>query len=155
MDNTKTIDLLNTLVVINQERMTGYETAENETESEELKALFSQCKYISQQNKSQLSKEVYQLGGIPDEDTKITGNFYRIWMDIKSALTGKDRQIILESCDYGEKVAADTYKEVLNNSVDEISNDQRTMLNSQLALLNANHYTIKGLIRIVEESKKD
>jgi uncharacterized protein (TIGR02284 family) len=151
MDNTKSIDLFNTLVVINQERMTGYETAENETESEELKALFSQCKYISQQNKSELSKEIYKLGGIPDEDTKMTGNFYRIWMDIKSALTGRDRQTILESCDYGEKVAADTYKEVLNSSVDEISNEQRTMLNHQLTLLNGNHYTIKGLIKIVLE----
>jgi uncharacterized protein (TIGR02284 family) len=151
MDNTKSIDLFNTLVVINQERMTGYETAEKETESEELKALFSQCKYISQQNKSELSKEIYKLGGIPDEDTKMTGNFYRIWMDIKSALTGRDRQTILESCDYGEKVAADTYKEVLNSSVDEISNEQRTMLNHQLTLLNGNHYTIKGLIKIVLE----
>jgi uncharacterized protein (TIGR02284 family) len=151
MNNTKSIDLLNTLVVINQERMTGYETAEKETFHEDLKALFSQCKYISQQNKSELSKEVYKLGGIPDEDTKISGNFYRIWMDIKAAVTGSDRQTILESCDYGEKVAADTYKEVLNNSVDEISNEQRTMLNHQLTLLNADHYTIKGLIKIVLE----
>ena len=153
MDNLKSIDLLNTLVVINQERMTGYETAEKETESEELKALFSQCKYISQENKLALCKEVYKLGGIPDEGTKITGNFYRIWMDIKSALTGRDRQAILESCDYGEQVAADTYKEVLGNSIDEISNEQRTMLNAQLVLLNANHYTIKGLIMIVEADK--
>lgn len=155
MDNDKSINLLNTLVVINQERMKGYETAEKETESEELKALFSQCKYISKENKLVLSKEVNKLGGIPDENAKITGNFYRIWMDIKSAVTGHDRQTILESCDYGEKVAADYYKEVLSNNIDEISNEQRMMLNAQLTLLNANHYTIKGLIRIVEESKKE
>jgi uncharacterized protein (TIGR02284 family) len=153
MDNIKSIDLLNTLVVINQERMTGYETAEKETYHEDLKSFFSQCKYVSQQNKSELSKEVFELGGIPDEDTKITGNFYRIWMDIKAALTGSDRQAILESCEYGEKVAADTYKEVLGSSVEEISNEQRTMLNAQLNLLNANHYTIKGLIKIVLEDK--
>ncbi len=153
MDNTKSIDLLNTLVVINQDRMQGYETAEKETESEELKALFSQCRYVSQENKLELSKEVTKLGGMPDEGTKVTGDFYRVWMDIKAALTGHDRQAILESCDYGEQVAADNYKEVLSNSIDEISNEQRTMLNAQLVLLNANHYTIKGLIRIVEDDK--
>ncbi len=151
MDNTKSIELLNSLVIINRERIMGYETAESETDNEELKALFSQCKYISQENKSTLSKEVYKLGGIPDEDVKISGSFHRMWMGVKTAVTGHDRQAILESCDFGEKVAADTYKEVLGNSIDEISNEQRTMLNAQLILLNANHYTIKGLIKIVEE----
>jgi uncharacterized protein (TIGR02284 family) len=153
MDNTKSIDLLNTLVVINNDRMSGYETAENETEQIDLKALFSQFKYTSQNNKAALIKEIHNLGGTPDEGTKLTGDFYRVWMDIKAALTGNDRKAILESCEYGEKVAADTYKEVLNNSVDEISNEQRTMLNAQLNLLNANHYTIKGLIKIVLEDK--
>jgi uncharacterized protein (TIGR02284 family) len=153
MSNNKSVDLLNTLVVINHDRMMGYETAAKETYQEDLKALFSQFRYISQENKAQLTKEVYRLGGIPDETTKITGDFYRIWMDIKAALTGNDRQTILESCEYGEKVAADTYIEVLSNNIDEISNEQRTMLNAQLGLLNDNHYTIKGLIVITLEDK--
>jgi uncharacterized protein (TIGR02284 family) len=152
MDNLKSIDLLNSLLVINNERMIGYETAEQETDQEDLKAFFSQCKYISQENKLGLTHEIFRLGGQPDEGRKISGNIYRIWMDVKSALTGHDRKAILDSCNYGEEVAADTYKEVLSNGLDDISNVQRTLLNAQLELLNANHYTVKGLIHLLQES---
>lgn len=31
-------------------------------------------------------------------------------MDVKAALTGKDRKAILNSCEYGEDIAKDSYE---------------------------------------------
>jgi hypothetical protein len=33
--------------------------------------------------------------GTPEEGTRITGKFFRVWMDVKAALTNKDRKAIL------------------------------------------------------------
>ena len=40
MDKEKTIELLNSLITINNDRIQGYETAAKETKDEELKTLF-------------------------------------------------------------------------------------------------------------------
>ena len=45
MDNEKTLDVFNTLIEINNDRIEGYETATAETEEQDLKVLFSQFQY--------------------------------------------------------------------------------------------------------------
>ena len=66
-------------------------------------------------------------------------------MDVKTALTGKNRKAILSSCEFGEDTAVDTYNMALINNVHDISADQRTMLNSQFALIKADHDKIKTM----------
>jgi len=43
----------------------------------------------SKTNKGDLSREITLLGGTPTEATKTSGKLFRLWMDIKAALTGK------------------------------------------------------------------
>ena len=57
--------------------------------------------------------EVSRLGGTSAEGTLTTGKLHRVWMDVKAALTGKDREAILKSCEFGEGVAQDTYGKAL------------------------------------------
>jgi uncharacterized protein (TIGR02284 family) len=117
MQEKKSIDVLNTLVEINNDRIEGYGTASTETEETDLKTLFAQLAQTSQHCRAELVDEVNQLGGEPVEGTKTSGKFFRAWMDVKSALTGQDRKAILNSCEYGEKVAVGTYKKVLENNI--------------------------------------
>lgn len=51
MENEKTIDVLNTLVKINNDRTEGYETALKETDESELKALFAEFARTSQKQR--------------------------------------------------------------------------------------------------------
>ena len=106
MDNEKSIDVLNTLIEINNDRIEGYETASKETDEEDLRTLFSQLMQTSESCKKELVNEVLELGGTPVEGTKTTGKFFRAWMDVKAALTNKDREAILNSCEHGEDVGA-------------------------------------------------
>lgn len=145
MHNENKIEVLNTLITINNDRIVGYETAAKETEEQDLKTLFAQFSATSQKCKQELSNEVSKLGGTPTEGTLTTGKFFRVWMDVKAALTGKDRKSILNSCEYGEDAAKDTYKKALENNEDNLSAEQYSMIKAQHILLVADHNKVKSM----------
>ena len=149
MNNEKTISLLNNLIEINNDRIEGYKTATEETEEADLKALFTQFKQTSGQCKSELTSEVNRLGGEPADGTRVTGKFFRVWMDVKAVLTGKDRKAILNSCEYGEGVAQDNYEDALKDAATDLSFEQQNMLKWQLELLRTDHNTVKRLSETV------
>lgn len=153
MENEKTIEVLNTLITINNDRIEGYETAAKETEEQDLKILFAQFSLTSQKCKDDLVIEVTKLAGTPAEGTKTTGKFFRVWMDVKAALTGNDRKAILNSCEYGEDVAKETYEEALKNDSENLSAEQQTMLEAQHTLLAADHNKVKSLRDLVTSNK--
>ena len=145
MEKEKTIEALNALIIINNDRIEGYKTASKETEEPDLKTLFAQFISTSQKCKQELILEVSKLGGKAAEGTMTSGKFFRVWMDVKAALTGKDRKAILNSCEYGEDNALDTYEDVLVNDCEHLSEEQQTMINVQKSLLKAGHDHIRAL----------
>jgi uncharacterized protein (TIGR02284 family) len=153
MDNEKTIDVLNSIVQINNDRIEGYVTASKETEDVDLKTLFAGLIDTSEQCKEDLENEVEKLGGEPTESTRITGKFFRVWMDVKAALTGNDRKAILNSCEYGEKAAQDAYESVLTDELENLTAEQQTMLAAQKQLLQADHNKIISLRDALVESE--
>ncbi|WP_158729106.1 MULTISPECIES: PA2169 family four-helix-bundle protein [unclassified Flavobacterium] len=146
MDSEKTISVLNSLIQINNDRIEGYKTASDETNEADLKALFSEFQATSVAINSELRNEVSRHGGTPTEDTRITGKFFRVWMDVKAALTGNDRKVILESCEYGEDVAKKTYEETLENEIENLSYEQQTMLKDQHSKLVADHNKVRSMV---------
>ncbi len=143
MNNIQTIEALNTLITINNDRIEGYETAMNETKQNDLKELFLKFSGTSQHCKRELSAEVTRLGGAPAEGTLISGKFFRVWMDVKAALTGDDRKYILDSCEYGEDAAKDTYEKIIEEEMDNLNKEQQTMILAQNSLLKTDHDTVK------------
>jgi len=146
MEIEKTIEVLNTLVEINNDRIEGYEKASSETEEIDLKTLFVELVYTSNKCISELSAEIYKLGGKPTEGTKVSGKFFRMWMDVKTALTGKDRKAILDLCEYGEDSAIDTYENVIKNDFEHLSVDQQSLVYAQKAMLSSDRNLIKSKI---------
>ena len=153
MENTKKIEVLNSLIVINNDRIEGYKTAEAEAKETDLKMLFSDLMTTSVQNRKQLVEEIILLGGTPDEGTRITGKFFRVWMDVKAAFTGNDRKTILDSCQYGEDVILETYKEAMIKEHFEIDANEENMLTKQFKLLKADHRKIDHCRKLVENAQ--
>jgi len=145
MEKVKSIEVLNRLIEINNDRIAGYETASEETEESDLKNLFSRLKQTSLKCKSELTNEVVKLGGEPTEGTKTTGKFFRVWMDIKSTLTSKDRKAILNSCEFGEDIAVNIYQKVLRDDLEDINAEQQAMIDTQFTLIKADHDKVKEL----------
>jgi uncharacterized protein (TIGR02284 family) len=134
---------LNKLVTINNDRIEGYERAANETKDSELKQLFTKFASQSRRFNNELSTEVRNAGGTVETGTTTSGKFYRAWMDIKAAISGKDRKAILASCEFGEDVAKDTYKEILEDN--HLPVNVKTLVNSQFNEITSAHDEVRRL----------
>lgn len=145
MDNQKTIDALNELIEINNDRVEGYETASKETKDADLKALFYELSQTSQDNLSELRSEVKRLGGTAEEGTRVTGKIYRNWMDLKAAVTGSDRGGILSSCEFGEDKALEAYEHVFENHTAVLNMEQLDMIRKEQSSLRKDHDRVKAL----------
>jgi uncharacterized protein (TIGR02284 family) len=144
MDNDNAIDVLNSLITINNDRIEGYQRAMDETEESDLEALFSGFITTSENCKRELIDEVTKLGGEPAEGTRADGKLYRIWMDLKAAVTGKDRKAILSSCEYGEDVAVNTYEKALKNT-SALTPGLQAIITSQHAKIKADHDKVRSM----------
>lgn len=145
MDKQKTIDALNQLIIINNDRIEGYNTAADGTEDADLKRLFGRMASNSERFKTELASEVKRLGGEEADGTKVTGKMFRAWMDVKAALTGKDRKAVLNSCEFGEDKALESYKDVLHNEREHLTPEQFDIISAQKKAIKADHDEIKKL----------
>lgn len=145
MTANNSVDVLNKLIEINNDRVAGYETAMGETKETDLQSLFRELMATSQNALSELRAEVSRLGGKVEEGTMLSGKIYRAWMDAKAAVTGGDRGAILSSCEYGEDVALDAYNHVLEEHTDVLTNDQLDMIRKQQTKIRADHDRVRSL----------
>ncbi|MBL7933064.1 MAG: PA2169 family four-helix-bundle protein [Bacteroidia bacterium] len=143
--NENLISRLNELVEINNDRIQGYERAINETEEDDLVTLFTNMAAHSRSFRSDLAREISALGGEPTEGTKNSGKIFRAWMDIKAALTGKNRNEILSSCEFGEDAAKEVYDAVAEDKDHLLTADLSRMVKMQLDELKSDHNKIKAL----------
>ena len=142
----KVVSILNDLIEINNDRVVGYQKAIDELKDTDgdLKTLFQ--RYIGESSKysGELSQEVTRLGGEPTTGTTNSGKIYRVWMDLKTVVTGKDRKTVLENSEFGEDAAQKAYDMALNADV-ELEAPLRDLIVRQKALLRNGHDEVKRL----------
>ncbi len=152
MENTKeTIETLNDLILINNDRIAGYEKAMEElkekhaahNEDLDLIVLFEKMIDESRELRNALGREVQVLGGEMAEGTMTSGKIYRVWMDLKAVFSGNDRHSILENCEAGEDAAQKAYKEALED--EDLPKFLHEMISGQKELLMESHDEIKSL----------
>jgi len=140
----KTVDVLNDLVQINNDRIIGYEKAieDSKNDGSSYAALFNQMIQQSKDYKRQLINEIKTVGGDADyESTTTSGKIYHMWMDIKSTFQGKSDKSALELSEYGEDAAQKAYKEALNE--EDLPASARELIETQKMNLRVSHDKIK------------
>lgn len=154
MQNEKVVGILNDLIRINQDRVVGYEKGIDELKAEDadLRTLFQRYITESREYSQELTQEVSRLGGDPADGTTNSGKIYRVWMDLKAAVTGHDRQTVLNNCEFGEDAAQKAYDTALNSDVD-IEPSVRDLIVRQKAALKVGHDEIKRLRDMHKASK--
>ncbi|SHG55469.1 conserved hypothetical protein [Chryseolinea serpens] len=139
----KTIEVLNDLIKINNDRIAGYQKASNNTEITEadLKTLFQRMAEESSDYVEELSAEVISLGGSPASDTTTAGKIYRTWMDVKATFSGKDAHATLASCEFGEDAAQRAYNDAMDET--DLEPSMLGLVARQKALLKGSHDLVK------------
>ena len=143
---SESVEILNDLIQINNDRIEGYRRAIEELEAgdSDLTTLFSSFIQESQQFKQELVTQVTSLGGSTDTGTTNSGKIYRVWMDVKAIFTGHDRKTVLENCEFGEDAAQKAYNMALATDSDLAVNLKEHVMRQQRSL-KASHDKIKAL----------
>ncbi|MEJ8801819.1 ferritin-like domain-containing protein [Pontibacter sp. H249] len=95
----------------------GYKTASEDVEDKDLKDLFR--KYAVQRDSmiTELQDYLHRIGQTDTESSSIEGTLHRAWIDLKSALSSKDRTRVLEECERGEDYAVSAYRDALKKDL--------------------------------------
>ena len=149
MEKETITQLLNDLIMINNDRILGYDKAITNTKGldTDLKAVYQQMSNQSKNMVAELSIEVEKKGGIIETDTTLSGKVYRIWMDVKATFSGHDRASSLDACEFGEAAIESAYQTVLHVDV-EITADLRKLIMTQHTALNASHDIIRTYLKL-------
>jgi uncharacterized protein (TIGR02284 family) len=118
MENTQaTVQILNDLIEINNDRIEGYQRASKDLKDgdTELKSLFTRFIGQSQGYKLALGTEVSAFGKDIETGTTTSGKIHRAWLDVKAAFTGHDTHNVLEECEFGEDAILKAYRTALED----------------------------------------
>jgi uncharacterized protein (TIGR02284 family) len=145
MENTNTVNILNDLVEILNDRIEGYTKAKSELDGKEpdLNQLCLDLIDESRKLRVELGTEIEVLKGDITPGTTERGKIYRIWMDIKEAFAGGNRHSVLAACEHGEDAAQKAYKAAL--AEEGLPANLWSMIESQRETLKASHDKVKGL----------
>ena len=142
MTNDEVISLLNGLIEVCKDGQEGFKTAAEGIEESTMKTLFYEQSQQRAQFAGELQNEVLRLGGDPEKSGSVAGSLHRGWIDIKSAILGKDMEAILNECERGEDSAVKNYKEALDNNIP--SNVANLILRQSYAIQQA-HDSVRNL----------
>ena len=106
MNEKEIASVINNLIETLKDGEKGFKEAADGVKDPELKSFFTQ--YSAQRHRfaSELQTELRSVGGAePETGGSAAGAMHRGWMDLKSAISGKDEGAILAECERGEDSA--------------------------------------------------
>jgi uncharacterized protein (TIGR02284 family) len=141
----KSVDVLNDLIEINNDRAAGFEKAARDLDDNDtnLQSIFRSSEEESRRFSTELRQCVNQLGGDAEHGKSASGAIHRAWIDVKATFGGDDRESILAECERGEDAIKKAYNDALSNS--DLSPDVASIVSRQQESIIASHNRIKAL----------
>ena len=142
MQSDKAISVLNNLIETCKDGELGFKTAAEGLKAPDIKAKF--LEYSRQRNEMvrELQAEVRRLGGDPEKSGSVSGSLHRGWLDIKSAITGKDDHAIVAEAERGEDVAKSTFESALKETLPASA---LTLVQQQAAIVRQTHDRVREI----------
>ncbi len=149
INNDDVISTLNGLIEICKDGQDGFKDAAEGIERSDLKTVFYEFSQQRAEFVGGLQEMVRSLGGDPEKTGSFSAAVHRGWIDLKSALTGKDEGAVLNECERGEDYAKDAYAKALETNLPANVKD---VVSQQSHAILAAHNRIKSL-RNAENAK--
>jgi uncharacterized protein (TIGR02284 family) len=143
-DNDNVISTLNGLIETCRDGQNGFQTAAEGVTNSELKTLFHGYSQQRARFVGELQTEVRRLGGDPENMGSVAATLHRGWINIKSAVTGKDESAIIAECERGEDSAVSAYRDALD---EDLPANVRAIVDRQYADIKQAHDRIRALER--------
>ena len=117
VSNDDVVSTLNNLIETCKDGQNGFQEAAEGVQNSNLKTVFYEYSQQRAQFVGELQTLVRELGGDPQTTGSIAASLHRGWIDIKSAITGKDDGAILNECERGEDSAVRNYRDALQQNL--------------------------------------
>jgi uncharacterized protein (TIGR02284 family) len=142
---SKTTEVLNDLICINDDRVEGYKTALSQSASLIPELQDTLCVIISDgiNYRHQLAMRIKQFGALNVKE-HVPGNIYQAWNDLKGVFATGSQKSVITSCLYNEEVALHAYKAAL--CIDNIRRSEAVfqMITAHEKGLKENHNILKS-----------
>ncbi|NEX61060.1 PA2169 family four-helix-bundle protein [Noviherbaspirillum galbum] len=142
MDKSDVVSTLNDLIETCKDGEEGFRNCAENISDSELKSYFTNRAQRCSTAAAELQDVVEEYGGKPETSSSISSALHRRWVDIKSAVTGKDDESILNECERGEDVAKRSYENALSK---DLPDEVRSLVERQYQGVMQNHDQVKSL----------
>lgn len=142
MEKNEVISTLNDLIQTCKDGVEGFRTCAEDISNPELKAYFSDRAERCNRAAEDLQDLVIAYGGDPETSSHVSGTLHRRWVDVRSAITGKSDEDVLNECERGEDVAKEYYEAALKKDLPE---DVRLVVEDQCRGVKLNHDQVKNM----------
>lgn len=151
--NEQTISVLNDLVRINYDRIRGWENAIEDSDGVDKDIKVISQKKINESRGYLLALQgfVSSLGGTPATDSTVAGKFFRVWMDFKATITGKDSEAIMNSCVFGENAAVKEYEDAIKTDA-HLPDNIRKAISEQKANIEESLQSVKAYTKAIDHA---
>jgi len=143
MNEKEIASVINNLIETLKDGEKGFKEAADGVKDPELKSLFTQFSAQRHRFASELQTELRSVAGAePETGGSAAGAMHRGWMDLKSAISGKNEGAILAECERGEDSAVKEFKEAIDKP---LSSPLRDVVFRQYTDIKLAHDRIKQL----------
>ncbi|MGQ0593863.1 MAG: PA2169 family four-helix-bundle protein [Gammaproteobacteria bacterium] len=142
MNNQNVISTLNGIIETCKDGEEGFRACAEKVPNAELRDVLMERSEHCAKSAQELQSEVRRLGGDPETHGSVLGALHRRWLDVKTAITGKEEVAVLAECERGEDMAVVAYKDAL---AQDLPSDVRKLIERQYQGVIANHDLVRGL----------
>ncbi len=112
------IKQLHTLLRLVSDSVEGYKSAADHVSSTEYKDLFNNISRQREGIAAEFRELISGYGGNAEiESPDLMASLHRSWMGIKTAMTKKDDQAVMESCRNGDQALLDAFDDILQGDL--------------------------------------
>jgi uncharacterized protein (TIGR02284 family) len=140
--NDELTSTLNDLIETCKDGEEGFKTCAQDIADGQFKQTFLTRAASCAAAAKELQALVVAHGGSPETKSSLSGTLHRRWVDIKSAVMGKDDEAILNECERGEDVAKKSYSRALEKTLPP---EVRAVVERQYQGVLQNHDLVKNL----------
>jgi uncharacterized protein (TIGR02284 family) len=137
MHNSHDIKVFNTLIATTLDSVKGYREAAENSEDLGHTQFFGEMAEERSRVAADLQQQVRSLGGDPETDSSTAGAVHRGWVDLKSAITGRDEKAIVNEVERGEDYIKAKFEAALED--EELSASSRGVLEQSFASIRKGH----------------
>lgn len=142
-DATGDIAVLNTLIGTLLDSVEGYRKAAEDVDNPTYLTLFTDRSNERQEVAARLQVAVAQLGGDPEDDATTMGAIHRVFVDLKSVVTGRDDEAIIKEVERGEDYLKAKFETAINNV--DLSTTARSAVSEAWQSVKAGHDQMSAL----------